>query len=403
MKLTQIALYLLLFVVAFGLSAISAQAQETPESQESADPPVKKVEKTAPDREGTDKVAPDLVPEALWDGRGIVPFKALDFPQMVKADAAGDIVDEGDYVLGVSFQGQSRAYPIRFAWFHHVINDKIGNVEYAVTYCSVCNSGIAYDRRLDGKTILLDFYGLYNAVVALAERETQTALLQITGEFVKGPLTGKRLTPLPVLDTTWGKWKKLHPQTQIMVPPDAFKQFYGPKSRTEPRGYDRFPMPYFEQSLTRTDKRLPRFDKVVGVVVPVAQSGKTASIRQAYPIKALTEAEGVLSDTVKGQAVVVLMDLETVTVGAFLRTLDGKTLTFEPRKMPDGKTAAFDKETGTRWNIEGQAEDGPLKGKNLTRLENHLSQWYGWSAYYPETGLYGRTDLPQPEILKKKS
>jgi hypothetical protein len=385
MKLHQLAL---LFLVPCGLNGTSARAQETPKVPVTLAP--------------AEKVAPDLVAEALWDGRRIVPFKALDFPTMVKADAAGDILDDGDYVLGVSFNGESRAYPTRFAWFHHVINDKIGNVDYAVTYCSVCNTGITYNRRLDNRTVLLDFYGLYNGVVALAERETQTAFLQVTGEFVKGPLTGKSLSKLPLLDTTWGQWKKLHPDTQLMAPPEAFQQFYAPKGKAEPRGYDRFPMPQFENSLTRTDKRLPRFDKVVGVVIPVRRDGGDATVRHAYPIKTLTEANGVLNDTVAGQDVVVLMDLETVTVGAFLRTLNGRTLTFEPRKMPDGKTALFDRETGTRWNIEGHAEDGSLKGKTLPRLENHLSQWYGWSAYFPGTAIYGRTDPPQPEVLKKQ-
>jgi hypothetical protein len=40
--------------------------------------------------------------------------------------------------------------------------------------------------------------------------------------------------------------------------------------------------------------------------------------------------------------------------------------------------------------------EGPLAGKQLAVVENHLSQWYGWAAFFPETTIFGRTDPPQP-------
>ena len=49
----------------------------------------------------------------------------------------------------------------------------------------------------------------------------------------------------------------------------------------------------------------------------------------------------------------------------------------------------FDRETGTRWSIEGKAEAGPLMGKALGRIDSHMSQWYGWVAYFPESAYYG--------------
>ena len=65
------------------------------------------------------------------------------------------------------------------------------------------------------------------------------------------------------------------------------------------------------------------------------------------------------------------------------------------KKGSDGSAAIYDRETGTRWNIEGKGEEGPLAGKSLLRLPNHLSQWYGWVAYFPQTTIYGRADPPQ--------
>jgi hypothetical protein len=345
--------------------------------------------------------AEDFNPKALWDGRKLVPFRALDFPKMVPVSEAGFLGD-GDYILAVSEHGESRAYPTRFIWWHHVINDKIGKLEsggeeeVAITYCSVCNTGIRYDRTLDGKPVKLDFHGLYNGVVTLCERESASVFLQADGRFVTGNLSGKVLRAGPVLDTTWGQWKKLHPDTLVMSPDSPDQKYYNPKNRPEPRGHDSFPSPFFQSSMTRTDKRLPFFEKVLGVAM-TGPDGKVT--RRAYPLKVVKAAGFAVNDVFGSNSVAVLLEPESMTAVAVLSQLDGRKLTFESRAAPDGGPKIFDKETGTRWNIEGRGEEGPLKGRSLARLNSHLSQWYGWVAYFPETGIYGRTDPPQSENI----
>lgn len=69
--------------------------------------------------------ASDIKPSALWDGRKMLDFHSIDNPKMVAASKA-KFLDDREYVLGITVNGQSRAYPTRFAAFHHVINDKIG-------------------------------------------------------------------------------------------------------------------------------------------------------------------------------------------------------------------------------------------------------------------------------------
>jgi hypothetical protein len=143
----------------------------------------------------------------------------------------------------------------------------------------------------------------------------------------------------------------------------------------------------------RGDTRLPPFAKVLGVTLnqPGENSGRAGVLRRAYPMKALSDASGVVNDTLGGVPVAVLLDPESAAANALGRRLDGRTLTMT---IHDG--AFYDKETGTLWNLEGRGEQGPLAGKVLPRIDNHLSQWYGWAAYFPDTSIYGRTDPPQP-------
>lgn len=341
----------------------------------------------------SDAVAPDIKPEALKDLRQMAKFKTIDSPKLVPAAEASFLRDD-DYVLAVSVGGESRAYPTRYLWWHHGINDRIGDIPFAVTYCSVCNTGIAYDLRFEGKPIALDFYGLYNGVVTLCDRESGSVFLQADGRFVKGTLTGKRLKHVPVLDTTWGQWKKLHPETTVMSPETAYKQFYRPIDMPEPRGRDRL-SPFFIATITRGDLRLGQFEKVLGVALTATDEITAKTGFRAYPLKAVQDAGNVVNDTAGDLSLAIFLEPATQTAVAVSRKLEGRTLTFEARK--DGETPAiFDRETGSRWNLAGKAESGPLAGKSLTLLVGNLSQWYGWAAYFPETTIYGRTDPPQP-------
>jgi hypothetical protein len=366
--------------------AVAAQGQEKPK-----EPP------TAPEVKLKAPVAPDIKQEAVWDGRKLVPFKALDDPKMVTAKEA-DFLDDSDYVLGVSEGGVSKAYPTRYVWFHHVVNDTIGKpgkeIPIAVTYCSVCNTGIRYDAQSHGKALKLDFYGLYNGVVCLCERETEGVFLQVDGRIVNGPLLGTQLKFGSLLDTTWGNWKRLHPATVVMSPDTPFKQFYRPKGSPEPRGYPAFPRSYFQPTVTRTDKRLSPFEKVLAVTLTEEGQPAASALRRAYPVAALKEASNVVNDILGKTPIAVLLEPDTMTASALERTLDGKILTFEARKGEGDRVAFYDKETGTRWSIEGLGEEGPLAGKTLRQIDNHLSQWYGWSAYFPDTTVFGQTASP---------
>src|ERR1043166_7234662 len=119
--------------------SLGARAQDTAKP---TDPTQNATAPTPAATDGKTLIAPDIQEKALWDGRKIAPFKALDDPKMVKA-AEADFLGDDDYVLGATVAGESRAYPTRFIWFHHVINDRVEGpggkkTSFAVFYCSVC-------------------------------------------------------------------------------------------------------------------------------------------------------------------------------------------------------------------------------------------------------------------------
>lgn len=339
-------------------------------------------------------IAKDVERRALWDGRSTVRFHALTSPDMVPA-AKADFMSPMDYVLGVTIAGQSRAYPSSYVGFHHVVNDKVFSASneaswFAVTYCDMCGTAILYDATLDGKTRDLEFYGLYNGTIALCDRETQSVFLPNTGQFVTGPLLGKKLKMGALLDTTWTEWKRLHGDTLVMSPDATDREYYAETSEHK-RAMSAFPkgMEFFAPTVTRTDTRLDMFERILGVSVPIGgATGKAAALHRAYTFKALQASSGAVEDRIGDEPVTVLFDPKTVSAVAVSPKIDGSIHHFEAIKAANGDLAFIDKETGTHWTIEGHAVSGPLSGHDLARLNSFHGEWYAWAAFFPDTSLY---------------
>ena len=71
------------------------------------------------------------------------------------------------------------------------------------------------------------------------------------------------------------------------------------------------------------------------------------------------------------------------SAGVFSRRLDGRTLTF--RSEGGG---IFDEQTGSEWNVLGEAVAGELKGRRLEPVVSIDHFWFSWAAFRPETRVY---------------
>lgn len=306
------------------------------------------------------------------DFRGM--FEALTDPKSIPAAQLMELGDDEE-VLGLTVNGVSRAYPARFIAWHHIVNDVLGGKPVAVTYCSVCNSGVAYDPVVDGKRRLFNVFGLYRGVMAMIDPSTQTVWSHLVGEALLGPDKGKTLAALPVVNTTWGEWKRLHPETTTPAWDARYRRYYSQKVVS---GRDYLP-PMFRLTLQglADDRLAPN-----ALVLTVRVEGQA----RAYPYATLEKAPDVVQETVGTTPLVAFYTPQPQTGAAFDRRLDGRTLDFT--RVPDGQGPFTDRQTHSQWTVEGRSIAGPLAGRQLTRLVSLQSEWYGWSAYFPQTTVY---------------
>ena len=204
----------------------------------------------------------------------------------------------------------------------------------------------------------------------MADRQSGSVWTHLEGKAIQGTSTGTTMAIILLLHTTWGEWLKLHPDTTVLDPNTPFAAQYRPVT-IGMSGLG----PGFVQSLLSWDPRLPDGTIVVGVT--------SGDVSQAYALDILVEGLGAVNDILGELPIVVFHDKAKAFGIAYSRVLDGDTLTFS---ATGGRIV--DDETGTTWNQEGVAVDGPLAGQRLEFVTSFITEWYGWAAFHPSTGIY---------------
>jgi len=156
--------------------------------------------------------------EIRWGGvkqDGIPPLRN---PKMIAA-ADADYLNDSDVVFALKYGDDARAYPKRILAWHEMFVDEIDGVEYAGVYCTLCGAVILYYTRHKDIDHALGTSGfLYRSNKVMYDQETQSLWNTTFGEPIVGPLVGKdiALNRSHVITTTWGEWKRRHPETRVL-------------------------------------------------------------------------------------------------------------------------------------------------------------------------------------------
>ncbi len=311
--------------------------------------------------------------EVQWGGVPLDGIPTIDDPEAIPADTARFMRDT-DTVFGVSLGGQHRAYPVKVLSWHELLNDTVGGRPIALSFCTLCGSGILYLAEDAGGTRLL--FGtsglLYRSNKLMFDRATLSLWSNLTGEAVVGERAeeGARLTMLPMTLTRWDAWRQRHPDTTIMRPDPAVAQRTGYRyiegAADEARAGVEF-------AVWRRSDALERNARVYALRI----NGEA----KAYPLDKLRE-EVLVQDTLGGLEIVIVLDAASGAVRAYE---SGSRAFRIPGVAPVRQLRAED---GTAWRLteEGLA---PAAGDDLLpRVPGHVAFWFGWYAFYPETGVY---------------
>ncbi|MGH7573532.1 MAG: DUF3179 domain-containing protein, partial [Longimicrobiales bacterium] len=313
---------------------------------------------------------------------------AIDSPRFTSVDAADKWLDDRELVMVVEHAGDVHAYPIQILMWHEIVNDRIGDMPVAVTYCPLCNTAIAFDRRFDGGVLDFGTTGkLRHSDLVMYDRQTESWWQQASGEGLVGVYAGRELIFVPSRMHDWRTVRTLHPSARVLSRETGRNAPYGRNPYEE---YDRSSSPWPRFFRAGKDDRLPAMERVAAV-----RHGE-ASV--AYPFSELKKVR-VVNDEIEGVPVVVFwapgaassVDARRVADGrevgstaVFDRRAAEQTLMFEP--VGDGQFS--DRETGSVWSMAGMAETGPLAGERLDAIVHGDFFWFAWAVFKPDTRIW---------------
>jgi hypothetical protein len=260
-----------------------------------------------------------------------------------KSIKPGDLSGEA-LVIGIEMSGFSRAYPFSLLTPHHIVNDSLGKIPVAATYCPACRSGYIYDPVVRGQRLTFEPVTVRRRNMVMKDRETGSVWQHETGLCLMGEFKGEQLEILPSEMCNWTTWSSEHPDTTVCYPPENYRH-------PSPLGFifekllDHGPEHLVGPGITRLDKRLGQHEFIIGIIV--------GGIPKAYPLARLIE-QGTIKDTVASIPVTLVHDKKANRVRAFA----------EKEKR-------------------SKEEHDQLEAIPVVR-----QWWLAWSEYHPESDLF---------------
>ena len=307
--------------------------------------------------------------EIVWGGvrqDGIPPLRN---PAMLAADDVGYLEDD-HIVFGLSVNSDARAYPKRILAWHEMFVDVVGGVPVAGVYCTLCGTVILFHTEHDGVNHALGTSGfLYRSNKLMYDQATQSMWSTMRGTPVVGPLAGKGivLDRGSVVTTTWGEWRRRHPDTKVLSLETGHQRNYD-----EGAAYrDYFATDELMFEVPALDTRLKNKDEVFTVLLadhPDRPLAISAEFLAANPVH---------HDTIEDTVLVVFTDPSGAN-----RAYASEDVTFTGY---DGDWIVQDG-SGMTWTMDEHAltaEDGRV----LHRIPAQRAFWFGWYAAFPHTRL----------------
>ena len=301
-----------------------------------------------------------------------IMFHPYDLPAFGKADTIQ--LDADDKVLAVRVGTEARAYPIRTMGYHHIVNDTLGNTPIAVTYCTLCHTGLVWSRSLEGRTLYFRLAGISNGNALMRDVQTSSIWQQSTGKAIFGPLKGSQLTLIHSDELTFALWHKEQPDGLVLKPDVQYASQYDDKDWEKE----------VEKKPTVIDTRnsgIPAHELMLGVTI--------AGQSKAYPRKSILAA-GLTQDQLAGVPLLFLVGPDKSSIRVFKASLTKSPMTF--LSMP-GASSQFelivqDAETSSNWNFQGCAISGALIGTCLDPVDANKDYWFDWMNHHPATAIY---------------
>lgn len=304
--------------------------------------------------------------EVFDGGVGIDGIPSVENPEFSDITDV-NFLNESSLVVGVITDTEVKAYPHPILDWHEIVNDEVGDLSIAVTYCPLTGTAIGWDRNVNGSNTTFGVSGkLYNSNLIPFDRNTMSYWSQMGLESVNGELINTEIVTLPVIETTWETWKELYPNSKIMNRNTGFDRNYF----TFPYGDYRTNNANIFFPISPEDNRRPAKERALAVL--------TDGGNKAYSIREF-ESDTVFVDIVGGTEIIVVGSQDKNFIVAYEKGNRNETFNVNFDNLP----VIAESQDGVQLTIAGEIIENGNVVEKLTPTNSFMGYWFALGAFYP--------------------
>jgi len=313
------------------------------------------------------------VSEVKDGGPGKDGIPSIDSPRFIDAnDSSASFLNDEDLVVGIVNENVIRAYPHKILDWHEIVNDQLNSEFITINYCPLTGTAFGWESEVNGAKSTFGVSGLlYNSNLILYDRYTDSYWPQLKLQCANGTLIGNKPSLKNVVETNWGTWKKLYPNTKVLSLETGFSRNYN----FYPYGDYKTNQDFFLFTASPSNDALPNKKRIYAIL--------DEDVSKVYQFEKFNGGK-VIKDVFNGIEYLVVGNENLIN--SFELNAGELDLNFE-YDFNNSETFFKDNE-GNKWSIFGEAIEGPRTGEQLKASKSVVSFWFAIAAFYPNPKIY---------------
>ena len=307
----------------------------------------------------------NFIRQGCFAGKDCIPSLQQPNKSLVDGDDL-EFLDDNDLVVGIWDGEQYVAFPHSILDWHEIINEN----GYSISYCPLTGSALHFETESEFGVSGL----LYNSNLIMYDRNSDSHWPQMFLKAAEGSRQGDQLVIKTLIETNWGTWKKLFPDSKIVNSQTNYSRNYDAYPYGQYRtcnsqscgDYIFFPVP-------PVDNRLPEKTRVLSII--------SENTQKAFPLKNFEEPI-LLNEIIDGKHYSIILSSKE-KIGIAFET--SSPLSIAEWSIENG-TILLENENGDQWDILGKSIDE--NSNDLIGAKAFISYWFSQAAFYPNTEIH---------------
>ena len=273
-------------------------------------------------------------------------IQSIDSPIFTKASNILFMKDN-ETVFAIKELDIVKVYPVKIMQQHEIVNDSIGKLYFAVSYCPQTKSGICFNRQINGKLSEFGVSGmLYKENLMPYDRNTESIWSQMLGKCVYGQYSGTKFETIMMITTNWQTIKKAYPKALVLT--ETISKSEGNGSDNNSDNTDKFSAGAFFYGIVNSSQvELYSYESLKEQIADIKQGKLIIGSEALNYINGFKQDRLVLYRIVQDSLPLVLADNE-----------------------------------GNKWDMFGYALEGKRKGDRLHIVNAYSASLWAWEAFY---------------------